>query len=438
MIRSLYWRLWLTVVLAVAVFAALSATLMQRHVNHERDRVTAQAGGERLRALGDLLGPALPEAQAPAAVQAAALQEWSDRLRLPLALDDAQGQRLATSLAFGRLANADGPPPVAVTLDDGRRLWMLRPPRPRGGPPAGAGLGAGPWGNGGLLLGLLLLFGAVALGAYPVVRRLTRRLEALQQGVERFGQGALGQRVADEGHDEVARLARSFNRAAQHIEALVQSHSHLVAHASHELRSPLARLKMALGLWAQAGSEGERQRLRAEVDRNLGELDALIEELLMSSRLQAAPVPTLQHVGPAALSALLNEEAARVQAVVHTGPSPWPEPMADERLLRRALRNLLENARRYGGHTVEVVVASREQRLCIQVLDRGPGVPEPLAEAIFEPFFRLPGHAESAGGVGLGLNLVRQIARHHGGDATVRPREGGGSCFELSLPLGRG
>jgi signal transduction histidine kinase len=107
----------------------------------------------------------------------------------------------------------------------------------------------------------------------------------------------------------------------------------------------------------------------------------------------------------------------------------------DERLLRRALRNLLENAQRYGGGDVAVVVAAGPgDRASVQVCDRGPGVPEAMRDRIFEPFFRLPGHAEREGGVGLGLALVRQIAQRHHGSVRCESREGGGSCFVLELP----
>ena len=106
----------------------------------------------------------------------------------------------------------------------------------------------------------------------------------------------------------------------------------------------------------------------------------------------------------------------------------------DERLLRRALRNLLENARRYGGGEVKVELARSSAGAELRVCDRGPGVPESLRERIFEPFYRLPGHAEQAGGVGLGLSLVRQIAQRHGGSVRCDAREGGGSVFVLTVP----
>ena len=449
--RSLYVRIYLTVVAALALFALVSGWVVQRHLDSEREerRVAMQgAMRERAEAWAELLQRALPPATAPPQEQAAALGEWSQRLRLPMALDDAEGRRLATSESFQR-REAEGPGPLgaraqALRLDDGRTLWVPRmaalgnlraaamartAAEPRGPPPspwpgAWRGLPSG-WG---LLVFLLVLFLAVAAGAWPVVRRLTRRLEALKQGVEAFGAGALHQRVAEDGRDEVAAVGASFNRAAARIEALLRSHQSLLANASHELRSPLARLKMAVAMMDEA-PPAQRAALRQEITTNIAELDALVEEVLLASRLDGAQLDVREPVG---LLGLTAEEAARVAAraqgedLVVTG---------DERLLRRALRNLLENARRYGGSEIEAFVVRRagggaEVRVC----DRGPGVPEAYRERIFEAFFRLPGHAERAGGVGLGLSLVRQIAERHGGRVRCEAREGGGSCFVLELP----
>jgi signal transduction histidine kinase len=105
------------------------------------------------------------------------------------------------------------------------------------------------------------------------------------------------------------------------------------------------------------------------------------------------------------------------------------------------VRNLLENAKRYGGDEVSVEVTTQAQEprgaryALVKVRDRGPGVPPDFRERIFEPFYRLPGHAEKAGGVGLGLSLVKQIAERHGGSVRCETREGGGSCFVLALPI---
>jgi signal transduction histidine kinase len=279
---------------------------------------------------------------------------------------------------------------------------------------------------------LVVLFLAVALGAWPVVRRLTRRLEALKQGVEAFGAGALHRRVAEDGRDEVAAVGASFNRAAARIEGLLRSHQSLLANASHELRSPLARLKMAVTMIEDAAPV-QRAALRREIETDIAELDALVEEVLLASRLDASA--QLDRPEPVDLLGLVAEEAARVGAAAQGANA---QVLGDERLLRRAVRNLLENARRYGGDEVEAILSQGPDYVEVRVCDRGPGVPETYRERIFEAFFRLPGHAEREGGVGLGLSLVRQIAERHGGRVRCEAREGGGSCFVLHLPTGAG
>ncbi|WP_374433332.1 ATP-binding protein [Inhella sp.] len=422
--KSLYLRIYLTVVAVLLAFALIGGWLAHRQIEREREQAE-QAQDERLQAMADLLERALPPADAPAFEQTHALRRWSLQLRMPLALESATGERLASTPRFERRQElGEGNPPKVLTLSDGRRLLVLRPWRPRAGlPPV-----LGPFLERAHVLGLLfvLLFIGVALGAYPVVRRLTRRLETLKRGVERFGAGELQHRVAVDGKDEVAALAQSFNQSAERVSALVRAHQSLVANASHELRSPLARLKMALALRDETGPN---PRLDQEVARNLAELDGLIEELLMSARLEAS-APQRQRVD---LLGLAAEECAQAGLALESDLLE-AAVQGEERLLRRALRNLLENAKRYGGSEQDLELCRRGAWLDVRVRDRGPGVPPELAERIFEPFFRLPGHAEVAGGVGLGLALVRQIALAHQGSVRCEPRPGGGSVFVLSLP----
>ena len=440
--RSLYFRIWLTVVAALALYAGVSAWLVQRHVSEERQRNEAVVQS-RAEAWADLLIKALPPATASRAEQGQALVEWSQRLRLPLALDDAQGQRLAASDSYLR-REAMGVTGRRVRLDDGRTLWVARGPlmpRPEMGKAGGGPLPdrarAVPWMPEGwqlaALLGLMWL--AVAAGAWPVVKRLTSRLERLKTGVETLGRGDLTHRVPEEGRDEVAALARSFNEAAARIENLLRSHQSLLANASHELRSPLTRLKMAVSLWESSPAE-RGAALVQEIHTNIAELDALVEEVLLASRLDSSA--DALHCTRVDWLALVTQEAARTHAQAQ-GPAVFV--LGDERLLRRAVRNLLENARRYG--QADVVAqwhASADGGVELWVDDRGPGVPEAFRERIFEAFFRLPGHAEKEGGTGLGLSLVRQIAKRHGGQVHCEAREGGGSRFVLRLgpqPSGR-
>jgi two-component system, OmpR family, sensor histidine kinase RstB len=336
------------------------------------------------------------------------------------------------------LWSADGEPVAEVGprlpfpgKDRRRSGWM----RGRGGPTGALRLPDGRWlvarhrhtGAGSHGIGLLVAFGllavAVAAGAYPLARRLTRRLERLRAGVEGLGGGDLRARVDVEGKDEIADLARSFNRAADRIEALVGAQRTLLASASHELRTPLARIRMALEL--AAGDPDRRARVAADI----AELDGLIEELLLASRLQS--VPPLEPKDDVDLLGLVAEEASRCPAEVSGEPV---QVRGEARLLRRLVRNLLENARRHGAGTpVEASVTRSGGHAVLRVCDRGPGVPVEESERIFDAFYRLP-CAPSGEGAGLGLALVRQIARRHGGEARYIPRDGGGSCFEVQLP----
>jgi signal transduction histidine kinase len=331
-----------------------------------------------------------------------------------------------------------------VVTADGQTLNVVlpRPKRPVDGPamrpPFGFGFGFG-W--------MLVLVGlAVALGAYPVMRRLTLRLEALQRGVERWGAGDLSARMNVEGNDEVAFLAARFNHAAERIETLMESHKSLLANASHELRSPLARIRMGLELM----SPGTASPQRLEISRSITELDQLIDEILLASRLDtrqadAEPFETLDLTGLAA------EECARVNAELKAELQPAPGARAGSagehsltvqgsaRLLRRLIRNLLENARRYGKGDISLELAQtrvgRRPLAVIRVNDRGPGVPVAQRERIFEPFYRLPGASEREGGVGLGLALVKSISLRHGGSVRCEARSGGGASFVVELPI---
>ena len=332
------------------------------------------------------------------------------------------GRKLGDGLEFD-LVTKDG-----QTLN----LQMPRPPRP----PPGA-LNRLPFGFGfGWMLGLVGL--AVALGSYPIIRRLTLRLEALQSGVERLGTGDLSTRLKADGNDEVAFLAQRFNLAAQRIETLVNSHKSLLANASHELRSPLARIRMSLELMGVDAASPQR----IEISRSITELDQLIDEILLASRLDAkqANSETIEPFESLDLTGLAAEECARANAelgISTTGQSLLVQ--GSPRLLRRLMRNLLENAKRYGQGDITLELTQKQighqSFAVIAVHDRGPGVPPNQRERIFEPFYRLPGASEREGGVGLGLALVKSISERHGGTARCDARAGGGATFVVELPI---
>ncbi len=291
----------------------------------------------------------------------------------------------------------------------------------RGAPVQGHGVQPLP----GLVAVLVVLALGVGISALPIVRQLTRRLERLQAGVESLGSGDLSARVAVEGQDEVGQLATSFNRAASRIQALVGANRALLANVSHELRTPLARIRLTVELM----KESAEPKRKAELEQDIAELDALIDELLLSSRLDA--VNELESVEDVDLLALAAEECARFEQVDLSGDTAIVR--GDPRLLRRLLRNLLENAERHGLPPIRVTVAAGPGLATLVVADGGQAIPAEQRERLFEPFFRRA-DARDRRGAGLGLSLVRQIARRHGGDALCAETATGLNSFVVSLP----
>jgi two-component system, OmpR family, sensor kinase len=381
----LYLRLWLAVVLAVAVLTLAFGWLWRMNVDQqapEREVIIRSTEGE-------VLG-----------------QVKTRAVRVP-------GQGLE----------------FQVAMKDGSTVVVQLPPRPRAPGEAPPGRSRS-WTRtpGGLLWLLAIVAVAVAVGSYPIIRRLTHRLDDLRSGVERWGEGDLSTRIKESGSDELAFLAQRFNHAAQRVESLLQAHKSLLANASHELRSPLARIRMGLELMEPPAG------LKEEIERNIAELDQLIDEILLASRLDAkeTDIGTLEAVD---LSGLAAEECARAGAeLVPTQDASAVVVEGVPKLLRRAVRNLLENARRYSDGPVRVELTREGADAAVRVRDHGPGVPPAERERIFEPFYRLSGASERFGGVGLGLALVRSIAQRHHGSATCEDEPGGGACFVLRVP----
>ncbi len=427
-------RLWaqvyvaiIGILLATIVAAGLGLKALHPEWETRRSEVPPSLVGA-----AEVIAASLPAD--PASIPAQ-LGDTARKLELRLAIYDRAGGVLGTTDASlprppaalgGPLWQRDaGGPVIVVPLPDGRVLV--------GGP-----MWRSAWGGSTqikhvtLLAGLLVLLGMLS---WPLSRRITRRVERLQAGVDSLGSGDLRARVAVEGHDEVANLARSFNRAAERIEALVSAQQRMLASASHELRSPLARLRVALELLTDpevAPTEVRRGALLTQAGADVNELDGLIEDLLLVGRLGSDQGAAARRVD-LDLLVLAAEEAARHGVEVEGAPTPV---RGDERALRRLVRNLLDNADKHaGGEQVEVVVTPVEGGARLVVRDRGPGVPEAERESIFEAFHRAVDHREGAhGGVGLGLALVREIARAHGGTVHIEGRDGGGSAFVVELP----
>ena len=413
--HRLFWKIYLTLLSSLVAVAVLMGCFWW---------LLAELSGERQ---GDALRVDLKETLArsggrPGAVTDAA-QGSGGGVGADISLYDQNGTLAASHgdripLTMDDGGSHSGPRRIMrIDLPDGRTV-LARMRLPRGE----SGLH--------ILTVVLVVAGGVGLTAFPVTARLTRRFEILRSGMERWGTGELTARVDGTGHDEVALIARTFNRAAERLSLVLQSQKALLANASHELRSPLARLRVAVEFWLMETSA----EIHAEIVRNLGEVDQLVDEILLSSRLDHAGSDPWR-TAPVDLLGLAAEEAARVGASLD-GVSA--EIDGDAKLIRRLLRNLLENAGRHGRPPVEVEVSQSGNDARIAVSDRGPGVAAADRERVFEPFYRPTGRGEAGGGWGLGLALVRQIAERHGGSVACDENAGGGSRFVVQLPGRKG
>jgi signal transduction histidine kinase len=411
--RRLFWKVYLTLLASLVAVAMLMGMLWWLIGESPRDRWLSL----HVR-LNDTIGLARDR---PGGAIAGATARLGDELGADISVYGADGALLAARGPPIALAAAGDEPHggphriVRVDLPDGRTVLVRRPmPEP--------GLF--------ILAIVLVVASGVGFAALPVTARLTRRLEKLRTGVEQWGAGTLSMRVDDGGDDEVAVVARTFNAAAAHVEALLASQKASLADASHELRSPLARLRMAIELWREQPTAA----IHAEIERDLAEIDELVGEILLASRLDRAAAP-LERRDSVDLLGLAAEEAARVDAAVAGTPV---EVEGDASLLRRLIRNLLENAAKHGEAPIQIAVTGHGGTACLAVSDHGPGIPPAERERVFEPFYRPAGRSESAGGWGLGLSLVRQIAARHGGTVACDADPAGGSRFVVRLPLGRG
>ena len=440
-LNKLYIRIWLAVVLAVAVLTLLvgwawrmaaDPPLREVVVRNQAGEVIGSGHARSRRFSGPPGIPGARDDRSPPESGSSSSAENSDGDSPARVPDDA--------VNFSRGRVGDGPE-FLVRMQDGQTVHMHLP-RPN------QSTWRAPFGFF-WTLGLVSI--AVALATYPIVRRLTRRLESLQHSVEQWGDGNLSARVPVAGDDEVGFLASRFNHAAEQVQGLVAardtllaSQKSLLANASHELRSPLTRIRMGLELMddaptlaaARAGQPLSRFQLnKEEITRNIGELDQLIDEILLASRLDAkeADLGTVEAVE---LVGLVAEECSRGDAtliVQVAGAELSVNGVA--KLLRRCVRNLLENAHRYADGEVTLTLDRTASHAVITVCDQGPGVPPEQQDRIFEPFYRLPGASERDGGVGLGLALVKSIALRHGGTVACSNRPEGGACFEIRLPI---
>lgn len=413
--QRLYIQICAIVAASLLAFAALAVLLWNALGQEEYNSAIFQ----KTTALATIL---LAPVDAPQAEQQDAVAAVAEALDFDVTLWSEDGGLLAASgtpspppdgtLSLGAWTAARGETQWSTRLPDGR--WLV------------VDLDRIEIPSESVMLGVALAAGAVfiILMMYPFIRSLTRRLERLQVEVERIGSGYLGARVDVRGGDEIAKLAKSFNSAAEEIEKLVTAQRLLLANASHELRTPLARIRLGIEMLAQRDDAARRAALK----RDIGELDELIDELILMTRLDTGLSDPRFH--PVDLTAVVAEECARYRDCSLVGTAQ--EVLGERRMLQRLVRNLVDNAHAYGAPPIEVEIQESEGKVILTVSDGGSGIPREERENVFQPFYRIAPR-QNVPGYGLGLPLVQRIADLHGGSVSIQ--DGPRSAISVVLPI---
>jgi two-component system, OmpR family, sensor kinase len=287
-----------------------------------------------------------------------------------------------------------------------------------------------------VLATLFAAFLTIWAATAKLTRRLTRPLQDLTRVTRELGEGKLESRVRLDHHHrgEVGILAESINDMAKRIERQLKDQRELLAGVSHEIRSPLARLRVLAEL-LQGGTP--TPDLHAKIEREVAEIDDLVGKLLASSRLDFGALD-LQPLSARDVAQRALERAG-LQAELLSDSAEGAGVQGDATLLARALGNLLENAQHHAGGVEKLLLRADGQHVYFEVADGGPGLSSEALAHGFDPFFRgsQDGQAASRGALGLGLSLVRRIARAHGGDARIENRSPTGALATLLLPRER-
>lgn len=260
-----------------------------------------------------------------------------------------------------------------------------------------------------------------------LVRRLTRPLSLLSDAAERIGRGGVVEPLPEIGPSELVTLVRAFNKMAHQVETLLASRSTLLAGIAHDLRTPIARMRLALEVLPPSADPELLERML----RGLDNMTRLVNQSIEFSRgLGRDPS---QEVDVAELIEELAEEAELGGAEIHLQPGRACVRVVAPMALRRILTNLLDNAVRYReGRPIDLTCVCDGEKLRISIADRGPGIPVDELEAVFEPFYRVDKSRNSiTGGSGLGLAIAKQLADSNGWSLVLNPRDGGGLVASL-------
>jgi signal transduction histidine kinase len=272
---------------------------------------------------------------------------------------------------------------------------------------------------------LLLMLVCFMLSGF-LVRMITGSLDRLAQAADAIGRDPETAPLADSGPSEVQRVIAAFNRMQERVRRYLVERSRLLTAISHDLKTPITRLRLRTEMLPDA-------EIRGKILRDLDEMQTMVGTTLEFFRTTSKGAQRQPLDVAALIESVCEDRRDSGQALSVRGAALGPY-RADPQALRRCLENLVENAVRYGGGA-DIEVIDSPERLRIAVSDRGPGIPEAELERVFEPFYRLDASRNmDSGGTGLGLSIARDIARWHGGEVTLRNASGGGLIAELALP----
>lgn len=277
-----------------------------------------------------------------------------------------------------------------------------------------------------LVLSTTLMAAAIILLAFISVRALTAPLSALSHAAERLGLDMASPPLAETGPSEIRQAARAFNGMQSRIKKLISDRTQMLAAISHDLRTPITRLRLRTEF-----VEDDEQR--AKMLSDLAEMEAMIASVLAFIREDTAKEEA-RRVDLAALIGTICDDLSDAGADIQLEPGP-PIPLLCRPLaLKRAFTNLLDNAVKYGGRA-RVSLAKQDGHLRVDIEDDGPGIPEDLREKVFSPFYRIEtSRNRDTGGTGLGLTVARSVIGAHGGDIELHDRPGGGLRVSVKLP----
>ncbi len=428
--RSLFGRAALTIALTLISFAVVSMVsvvyfIMLPMAKRSADDFAAEFVSAA-HALQDL-----PEEQHPEL-----LQELLDDHGLIVVSNEPEfleQQADSPYLMFFResLTRATGEEPHIVTSDEGSMIWVDVPAH---GIIHRIGFNGSRLGTNPPLAFIAIVGGGTMLTLFASlleVRRVVRPLDRLSRAARELSRGKHPQPVPEDGPEEIAELARTINRMSADINEMAANRTVMIAGISHDLRTPLTRLGIAVEML----DEDSNPELVAGIRRNLDVMNDLISQFLEFSRgiEDECPVQVDLWQIVASLAEDLERDGADLRLHRYDPPCVF---FADPIALQRILGNLLKNAAQYGGENpIDVELHCSDEDVSIEIRDRGPGIPEGDVQAVFRPFHRLqPARDRTTGGSGLGLAIAHQLAVKHGWTIELLPREGGGTVAKLGLP----